>query len=590
MAKTTSFFRVKIARFIRDTLRELKRNKIGIVGFTFLAIQILLLIIYPVVADKETVDNWFNIGYIATKGNPELAPPIWISYIDPYAPPPTKDLDYVIHREEYDLRDKQQCIKFYYITRGSSIRETLQTQYPNRTILESDVINAISQLYCKTPVNEKWVLIKIISVYNFNKKAPPLDVQFHLKIDIGSRVFNQISPLGYRIPQGFGVYVRRPDGIVISIVPGTKYPTADFDINQYADLSNVELMDKLGFYRGAGGFTPNQTWRLSLLRYISFTNLRLKEIELKLILKPLMDKANTTELSTNMKLFNLLFSQATPEALQGKFVPLTGNYEFEIRFLLNLKEEAINERTNVEVVRARVNGGFGLLGTDNNGRDLWSAIVYGLRWALLMGVIISSVTTFTATLYGVTSAYFGGKVDVIMQQIARIYTNLPALPLMILIMYSLRNTSIWMLISLLILFGWMGGQFGIRSMALQIREQTYIEAARALGASHARIVLRYVFPQVVHIMFVSLAFGIPGPVLTEAGLRILGIGDPTTVTWGLVLEQATEGAFLGITGLWRTGAFWWVISPGLALVFTSLTFIFVGQAIERIVEPRLRTR
>lgn len=590
MSKTMNVFSVKFKRFIKDIVRELKRNKIGIVGFSFLTIQILLLVLYPVVADADTVEHWFDTSYIANKGNPELAPPIWVSYIDPYAPPPTKDLSYSVQRIEYDLRIKEQCVDFYYITRGDSIRETLRNQNPNKPIMESDVINAIRQVYCNSPINEKWILIKITSLYNFNKRAPPIDVVYHLKIDISSKVFNQTSPLGYKVPQGFGAYIKRPDGIVVSILPGITYPTLDFDINQYADLTNIDVSDKLGFYRGAEGLTPNQTWRLSLQKFISFTNLRLEQIELKLIMKPLSERANVTDFAINMRLFNLLFSQATPETFQGKFVPLNGDYEFEIRFLINLKEEAINERVNVEVVKARVNGGFGILGTDANGRDLWSAIVYGLRWALLMGVIISSVTTFTATIYGVTSAYFGGKVDVVMQQIARIYTNLPALPLMILIMYSLRNTSIWMLISLLILFGWMGGQFGIRSMALQIREQTYIEAARALGANHARIILRYVFPQVVHIMFVSLAFGIPGPVLTEAGLRILGIGDPTTVTWGLVLEQATEGAFLGIVALWRSGAFWWVVSPGLALVFTSLTFIFVGQAVERIIEPRLRTR
>ncbi|MEM1742145.1 MAG: ABC transporter permease, partial [Desulfurococcaceae archaeon] len=129
-----------------------------------------------------------------------------------------------------------------------------------------------------------------------------------------------------------------------------------------------------------------------------------------------------------------------------------------------------------------------------------------------------------------------------------------------------------------------GPQYTVRSMALQIREQTYVEAARALGASHARILLRYIYPQVAPYLFASIALSVPGYILTEAGLSFLGLGDPTIVTWGKILEEAAN------RGAFAYGAWWWILFPGLAIVITSLAFIMFGQAIERIIEPRLRTR
>ena len=134
------------------------------------------------------------------------------------------------------------------------------------------------------------------------------------------------------------------------------------------------------------------------------------------------------------------------------------------------------------------------------------------------------------------------------------------------------------------LFFWVGPVKTVRSMALQIKENTYIEAAKALGASHRRIVFRHLLPQLVPYAFATMALSVPAAIVYEASISLIGLGDATVVTWGQILQDAyASGAVL-------QGTWWWVVPPGIAIALMGMTFAFIGFAMDTILNPKLRTR
>ena len=141
-----------------------------------------------------------------------------------------------------------------------------------------------------------------------------------------------------------------------------------------------------------------------------------------------------------------------------------------------------------------------------------------------------------------------------------------------------------MIILFLTIFGWMGIARVSRSIALQLKESAFVEAARAIGASRKRIIVVHIIPNIVPYTVAALALGIPDAILTEAALSFLGLGDPSLPTWGAILNQAQSGGALG-SGMW-----WWFIPPGLAIAVVSMAFVFIGYAVDEIVNPRLRRR
>lgn len=599
-ARSLAFKLKKYMHTLKIIWVELKRHKIGLIGLSFLITQITLLALYPYVADHKLIENWNNASFIASMDTPELAPPIWVSFIDPKAPPPTRELSYKeisVHREDYDLRIRSECISYYVKRYNDTILRFIKERIPLQYVINSAKLvggKSIGEV-CNSTLGGKIIFQRITVYYNHDRDGEPLDIIFRIRFKVNDVLYSiREYP---QLKQGFLIFVRRPDGVLVPLIPlipdfGVDIPIPPdnpYDIRFYADLRSRSLRDFLRIPSTARAIFEDRDWVYEINKYYTLNPL-MKDEHRRAILSEVMAKANYTGPVPIGYITDVLFKEATPEAFRGGGKPLKGYYTFEFLFLFQLKEGDEDKVVDVELTSVKILGGYGVLGTDDKGRDLWTAIVYGLRWALIIGVLIAVTTTILGTLYGVTSAYFGGKTDIVMQTIARIYVNIPVLPLLILVLYLLPR-SIWLIIGIIILFNWIGGQFTIRSMALQIREQTYVEVARALGASHSRVILKYVFMQLVHYTFVSLAFAIPGGILTEAGLSFLGLGDPMVVTWGKVLEGAASGgAFTGVYYLWRRGHLWWVLSPGLAITFTSLTFIFLGQAIEKIVEPRLRTR
>jgi peptide/nickel transport system permease protein len=274
---------------------------------------------------------------------------------------------------------------------------------------------------------------------------------------------------------------------------------------------------------------------------------------------------------------NVLFAKAQ-EGMLARPEPLKGRYTFTLTVML------LDEASRIEEPRVVISGGVsGILGTDNSKRDLWSGMIAGVKWALLIGLLTALVAVAVGVVYGIVSAYFGGWVDAIMQRVFEVFVNMPLLPILI-VMSAVFRPSIWFMIFMMSAFFWVGPVKTVRSIALQVKEETYIEASKALGAGSARIIFRHMVPLLVPYSFASMALYVPGAVVYEATVSLLGLGDATIVTWGQLLRDALSGGAV-LNGLW-----WWVVPPGISIALMGMTFAFIGFAMDKILHPKLRTR
>lgn len=225
----------------------------------------------------------------------------------------------------------------------------------------------------------------------------------------------------------------------------------------------------------------------------------------------------------------------------------------------------------------------GLLGTDHLGSDIWSQLVYGTRIALAIGLSAAFIAVVIGTTVGLIAGYFGGVVDEVLMRVVDIMLAIPSMPVLI-ILGALFGKSIVNIVALLALFSWMGVARIVRAQTLSLKERTFVEAAKASGAASGYIILSHILPNTVPLIFANLVLRIPSAILTEASLSFLGLGDPRVPTWGKILQNARQ--FGGFTKL----AWWWLIPPGLALTFLSLAFVFIGNAVNEILNPRYRER
>ena len=255
---------------------------------------------------------------------------------------------------------------------------------------------------------------------------------------------------------------------------------------------------------------------------------------------------------------------------------LPGEYEFKVRAAVS------DPRDSLQSVEFVVGGSvFGLMGTDALGRDLALGLLFGLPIALFIGVAASVATTVIGTSLGVISGYVGGKTDMAIQRLVDIVVSVPLLPLLLFLIFVF-GSNLFLIIFLLVAFSWPGLTILIRSMVLQIRSGQLIESAVAVGASKWRIMYRHVFPHAAPFVFAQMIFFAPAAILAEAGLSFLGLGDPSIPTWGQILEDGFR------TGAVFLGYWWWVIPPGVLIIITAVTFMFLALGMEPVVNPRLR--
>jgi len=219
------------------------------------------------------------------------------------------------------------------------------------------------------------------------------------------------------------------------------------------------------------------------------------------------------------------------------------------------------------------------LGTDDVGRDVWTRILHGGRISLMIGFIASITGGVIGALLGSASGYFGGWFDSLIMRICEVFFSIPTLPILI-TLAKLFGGSPWNIILIMVVFGWAGTTRMVRGLVLQIKQYEYIEAAKAIGCSNARIILRHVFPNTLAIVLVSMTLSVGGAILTESSLSFLGLGvQPDIPTWGNMLSNA-------MNFMWNAPHL--VIWPGLFIFLTILSFNFLGDGMRDALDPKLK--
>jgi len=267
----------------------------------------------------------------------------------------------------------------------------------------------------------------------------------------------------------------------------------------------------------------------------------------------------------------------------------SGTYEMTFRFrLYGLKALASSGRDlnlKLKNIQLKILGlKYGLLGTDFWGRDIFSQIANATWVSLTVGVIAALLSSLISSILGIIAVYKGGVVDEVLMRIADIIMIIPNLPLLLIMMAVLKG-DIWTVITILAVIRAPSGARSTRAFVLTYINSPFVEAAKAKGASTTRLIFRYLFPPLLPIIYANIAYSAPAAITLEAELSYLGIAtDPYRITWGKMLSLAQSG------GAFTKWAWWWVIPPGLCIVFLSLAFVLIGHALDEIMNPRLKRR
>jgi len=220
-----------------------------------------------------------------------------------------------------------------------------------------------------------------------------------------------------------------------------------------------------------------------------------------------------------------------------------------------------------------------LLGTDDRGRDVLARLVHGCVVAITVGVVAMGIATLIGVLLGVTAGYFGRWVDLALSRVVEVVMCFPTFFLIIAVI-SFVPPSIVNIMLVIGLVSWTGIFRLIRGEVLKCRAQEYVTAAEALGIPRRSVMFRHILPNAVAPVFVAVAFGIAGAVLTESSLSFLGFGDVNASSWGEVVSQGRQYVAEGLTHL--------VLAPGIVIFVTLTAFNLFGQGLRDAMDPRLR--
>ncbi|WP_046504580.1 ABC transporter permease [Streptomyces odonnellii] len=221
-----------------------------------------------------------------------------------------------------------------------------------------------------------------------------------------------------------------------------------------------------------------------------------------------------------------------------------------------------------------------LLGTDQFGRPLLGLLIWGARISLTVGLLAAALSVAIGTLVGVMAGHFGGWPATVTMRITDWFLVMPTLVLAI-VLATVMSRSVWTVIVAIGVTSWPTTARLVRAQTIAVESRPYIERARALGGGHGHIMTRHVLPNVMPLVLAQTTLGISSAILTEATLAFLGLGDPTIVSWGGMLQDAREA------GAVSSGHWWYLAPPGLAIAFVALAFTLCGRAIETVLNPKL---
>lgn len=229
-----------------------------------------------------------------------------------------------------------------------------------------------------------------------------------------------------------------------------------------------------------------------------------------------------------------------------------------------------------------------LLGTDINGRDVFSRLLFGGRISMTIGFLALFVLFPIGLLYGGIAGYFGGITDTLMMRFAEAVMSIPSFYLLIILASILPSgmTSIqrfMLIVIILALIGWAGFARVVRGMVLSIKNQEFVQAAKSIGASRLRIIVKHILPQTASFVIVAMTLSVPSYILSESGLSFLGLGiQQPDASWGNMLKEAQEYTNI----IYRP----WLLTPGFLIFIAVLAFNLIGDTIRDVLDPKSKVR
>jgi peptide/nickel transport system permease protein len=219
------------------------------------------------------------------------------------------------------------------------------------------------------------------------------------------------------------------------------------------------------------------------------------------------------------------------------------------------------------------------LGTDQLGRDVLSRMLYGARVSLAVGFVSVGIATMIGIALGAAAGYHGGTIDALVMRLVDLMLVFPRLFLLLAVLAFLRP-SIWTIMAVIGLTGWMSVARLVRAEFLSLKEREFVLWSQSIGASSFRTIWRHILPNAIGPVLVAMTLGIPAAILTESGLSFLGLGvQPPHATWGNILNEGKDAIEIG----------WWLSAyPGLAILVTVLSYNLLGEGIRDALDPRLR--
>lgn len=294
-----------------------------------------------------------------------------------------------------------------------------------------------------------------------------------------------------------------------------------------------------------------------------------------------VNQKQTYRVSQDEKLLKRLKSK---DVLTGLFsvpettpaTPMKGTYQLVVNAVTFEKDSDLD----VEFVfHGNV---YGLAGTDNMRRDLMVPLLWGAPIALAFGLLAAMGTAILTMIISAVGAWYGGAIDGLIQRITEVNMVLPFLAILIMV-GTFYSRSIWVILGVTIALSIFTSSIKTyRAIFMQVKESTYIEAAKAYGANNGRIIFQYMIPRIIPMLIPTLVSSVASYVFLEASLAVLGLGDPVLPTWGKIINDAD------MYGALYKGLYYWILEPAVLLMITGLAFAMLGFALDRIFNPKLR--
>ncbi|MDV3293975.1 MAG: ABC transporter permease [Nitrososphaerales archaeon] len=506
-----------------------RRSKFGILGLTLLALFLFTALSAPLLTPY---DPYSSVGISSAEASPS-----WFTFFDSKLAPDS----ILIHDPQLSTPQAFQSFRFSATVNGGtlalaplpttstadawSVRNgTYELGRISIAYSPTQTGGSLNILFNKTSNFDGVVQLSVVRPVNYSYSPPPrFRVNFNLTM-------TKTAATGYRV------------AVSILSTNGTEYRLWDA-VNAYATVATG----------GGGILTKNlSTSMYSLDSY-------------------LIDPYTKTT----------WFHDSTSNAAK-KIFSAEGAYGVESAFVFSPgasgPETAQFSLSNLQV---KVDGdASGWLGTDELGRDIFTQLVYGTRWALYVGILAASLGVALGLTVGLIAGYSGGVIEEFLMRIADFILVLPFLPFLIVLSVLLRPsvTTITWIIAIL---GWPTIARLIRSIVVSLKARAFVEAAKASGSGTRHILLRHMLPNVSPVAFTQLVLFIPGAIITLTAITFLGLGDATIVDWGYMTNAAFTHNFR---------AWWWILPPGILTAILSSSFLFVGYAMDSILNPRLRKR